>query len=372
MDLKSSNKKFYLLLFVGVIIVVLIIWFILFLLKDDNVTNDDNANNSLNVKTFLTNKIDPEFLSFFNNEEQEEPQLEQVEETKVQIEPKKQQKIATPKSHFDDLFHSNKARNNKIINNNDAIAKFLNAANNSTEVKTFVKFNKNQNNPVVKKDKKIDNGYKQLNISKTNASLPIDFSRVLTADRRIDALIIEDIDSSLGGKVTAQIENNIYAAHGRNILIPIGSKAIGRYQQLGKVGDTRLGIIWQRIITPKGVNIVTNAEMTDAMGRVGITGDVDTKFWDKYGTAILFSTISALSQTAINADKNQVVFINTFGKEIANVTAKILDERIDIRPVVRIPAGTRIAISLNQDIWFRDIDGNIEIKPLTFNTGEIK
>jgi type IV secretory pathway VirB10-like protein len=48
----------------------------------------------------------------------------------------------------------------------------------------------------------------------------------------------------------------------------------------------------------------------------------------------------------------------------ANVSAKILSENINIKPVISILAGTRIMISPLQDIWFRTIDGTVTIQPL--------
>jgi type IV secretory pathway VirB10-like protein len=47
---------------------------------------------------------------------------------------------------------------------------------------------------------------------------------------------------------------------------------------------------WSRIITPKGIVITINAELSDQMGRSGLAGEIDTKFWDKYGMTLLFST----------------------------------------------------------------------------------
>jgi type IV secretory pathway VirB10-like protein len=36
----------------------------------------------------------------------------------------------------------------------------------------------------------------------------------------------------------------------------------------------------------------------------GLAGEIDTKFWDKYGMTLLFSTISAVAQVKFNTNKN--------------------------------------------------------------------
>jgi type IV secretion system protein VirB10 len=99
-----------------------------------------------------------------------------------------------------------------------------------------------------------------------------------------------------------------------------------------------LQILWSRIITPKGIVITINAELSDQMGRSGLAGEIDTKFLDKYGMTLLFSTISAVAQFKFNTNKNQEIIANTYGKDLANVSAKILSENINIKPVISILA----------------------------------
>ncbi|BCD45379.1 hypothetical protein NHP190020_04180 [Helicobacter suis] len=84
--------------------------------------------------------------------------------------------------------------------------------------------------------------------------------RTITADRMIPAFLITPISSQIAGKVTAQVESDIFASMGRAVLIPKGSKVIGYYNNNNQIGQYRLNIAWTRIITPQGINIMlTNA-----------------------------------------------------------------------------------------------------------------
>lgn len=190
---------------------------------------------------------------------------------------------------------------------------------------------------------------------KTVASFPTDLSRVITATRFISALLVNAINSELPGKVVATIEENVYGGHNRNVLVPAGSQAVGRYKALAKPGDERIMVIWERIITPEGINIhLGDAEMADAMGRSGITGDVDNRFMDRYGMALLVSSLSAL--TAYNVpvtNQGQQVVVQTYGSNIASLSSQILEKNINLKPKVSIPAGQRILISPQKDIWFK-------------------
>lgn len=188
-------------------------------------------------------------------------------------------------------------------------------------------------------------------------SLPVKLDRVFTVDRFIPAILINEIDSELGGKVTAVVEKNVYSAHGRNILIPAGTKAIGMYKPLTKVGEERLRIIWPRFITPDGINIHTgDAEMTDAMGRIGITGDVDRRYFERYGMALMVSILTAATTYSIPVENaNQQLVVESFGKEVGGLSKAILEEHLAIKPKVKIPAGSRINLTASKDIWFKKV-----------------
>ena len=189
---------------------------------------------------------------------------------------------------------------------------------------------------------------------RTDTSFPVDMERVIPLTSNISALLINEINSEQGGKVTAQVEQNIYGGHGRKVLIPSGSKAVGYFVPLDKIGQKRLTITWIRIITPDGINIHTgNAEMADAMGRTGITGYMDNKYIDKYGIPLLITTIQAAAAYAFPVkSQGQAIMVETYGNSMANMGQTVLDETMQIKPIVEIPAGSRINIAILKDIWF--------------------
>lgn len=216
-------------------------------------------------------------------------------------------------------------------------------------------------------DLSFDTDYAGQGLNKNIPSYPVDLSRTLTVDNIIPAVLITEINSELSSdKVLAQIEQDVYASHGRKILIPRGSKAIGRYEPLDQNGDKRLQLTWYRILSPEGVNIILNAEGLDSYGQAGITGTVDNRFGDKYGNALLFASISALAQLSVDVESEaQVNAADTFSSEFGSVTADLIRENFDIVPKVNIPRGARINISPLTDLWFKEANkGEIEVVPM--------
>jgi type IV secretory pathway VirB10-like protein len=355
----SSKSKYWLISAVGVMTMIVILIIVLGISTNDMRLKDQSAGNASQSSIFDTLKTSGDFFKAFDKPK---TKPKPTPKKKPKLEPKPAPK-PVPKITltFNDLFNNIDTSSQEPINN---VAHFLNRANRSSQTRTFRKYQDFEASELMSSEliETIETHY---NSAHSKASFPVDFSRTLTADRNIYAIMINDLNSELQGKVVAQIESNIYAAHARFILIPAGSKAIGYYNPMSKVGDTRLQILWSRIITPKGVDIIINAELADQMGRSGLAGEVDTRFWDKYGATLLFSTINAMGQYKVNTDKNQSILANTYGKDLANISASTLADTINIKPIISINAGTRISISLLEDVWFRQVDGQVSVQPLS-------
>lgn len=213
----------------------------------------------------------------------------------------------------------------------------------------------------------LDKDFSQHQVPTTTATYPVDLSRVLTADKDIPAVLITAINSEIpANKITAMVEEDVFSKHGDNILIPKGSMAIGAHEGANNKESRRIAVIWRRIITPDGINIKLEGEMLDQEGASGMTGKVDKRMMDKYGAALLFSSINALGQMSIDVnDEKQRVVVEGFGEELGQLTATALKENINIKPIISIPKGARINISSMQDIWFKEPKGNvIEAKPI--------
>lgn len=194
--------------------------------------------------------------------------------------------------------------------------------------------------------------------------------RTITADRMIPAFLVRPISSQLGGNIVAQVETNIYGAMGRVVLIPKGSRVIGFYQANNKIGEYRLDIIWTRIITPHGINILlTNAKGADVKGYNGLVGEVHSRNFQKYGIPLSLSTLSNGLLLAINSMNQSATADNTnttnqitsaymtaqimsgMRQDVSTIIQRIVQEQIKIQPIITIREGSRIFIAPSQDIF---------------------
>jgi type IV secretion system protein VirB10 len=181
---------------------------------------------------------------------------------------------------------------------------------------------------------------------------PVDRKWVLTADRYISGILETEISSSIPGTVILVVDRPVFAAEGWTVIFPQYTKVICEYQSLNKVSDSRLSLKCTRAIRPDGASLLfTEAHGTDPMGRNGLVGDIDYRTVEKYGTA----GISALAGAGSTVSSNPIAEQGAVGlsQNLGQVTAKVIDQYIDLAPVITIAAGTRVHIRPQTDVWLR-------------------
>ncbi|WP_255448610.1 TrbI/VirB10 family protein [Telmatospirillum sp. J64-1] len=202
---------------------------------------------------------------------------------------------------------------------------------------------------------------------------PVDNSRILTADRYIVGILETGINSQIGGDTTGtviiQTARDVFGYHGRNILVPKGSRLICDYAPPEDMGSSRLALTCQRILLGghRAEIRQLNSPLGDVQGRQGVTGDVDKRFWERYGTAFLLTGISTgvrlSAATTKTEDRDGSVAVEAAEKaaeelstRFGEITAKVLEESLSLKPIITIPQGTRIQIRPATDWYIASVE----------------
>lgn len=253
------------------------------------------------------------------------------------------------------------------LKRNEILRQSLFASESAKEIRSFDDLHKEfYEKPYSAQEQSVDKDFRDHGVKSETATYPVKLERVLTMNKYIPAVLETEIESEIPSqKVIAMVEQDVVGFHGRKVLIPKGSKAIGKYEAIASPDSTRLGISWYRIITPDGINIKLTAEAVDSQGSSGLTGYVDSKWKDKYGSALLFSSISALAQMSVPVENNNAkAAADSFSNALTPVVAEQLRRSLDVIPRINIPKGERIIISPLVDIWFKEPkDNEIETEP---------
>ena len=209
------------------------------------------------------------------------------------------------------------------------------------------------------------------------ASAAGDRSAKATKIDRIDAVVPEGtlipgiletaIVSDLPGQIRAVTSQDVYSFDGRRVLIPTGTRLIGEYQSSITRGQKRIFVVWTRLIRDDGIAVRLNSIGTDSLGRSGLTGLVDNKWRERFGSAIMLSIVGAGASYATgygsSGATNGVTSDGQRGEERARQTIAqtfsdmantALQENLRIPPTISVSQGERIFIFVRQDLDFSE------------------
>ena len=215
--------------------------------------------------------------------------------------------------------------------------------------------------------------------------------------KRIDALVPQGymikgvletaIQSDLPGMVRASTSEDVYSFDGRRVLIPKGTMLTGEYRSGILRGQTRVFVVWTRMLRADGVSLMLGSYGTDQLGRSGLTGDVDNHFLQRFGGAALLTItggvaqfvaalgnlqnsqptqfvldpttntlvpISAVTQNQIVANGGQIA-AQSMSQGITKMAEMALSNDINIPPTINVDQGTRIIVFVKRDLDFSDL-----------------
>ena len=176
---------------------------------------------------------------------------------------------------------------------------------------------------------------------------------LILAGSFIPCVLQTAMDSSQPGYVSCIIPRDIYSDNGRVVLLEKGTRVLGEYQTGVQRGKYRLFAVWNRAVTPRGVAIDVGSPASDALGRSGMAGGVKNFFWERFGAALLFSSLNDAASIAAS----EVSDADNVTRVPSQASDTILRDTMQIQPVLRINQGAEVGIMVARDFDFSNIYG---------------
>ncbi|RVA72524.1 conjugal transfer protein TraI, partial [Mesorhizobium sp. M7A.F.Ca.US.006.04.2.1] len=126
---------------------------------------------------------------------------------------------------------------------------------------------------------------------------------VVQAGTVIPAALLTGIRSDLPGVITAQVTENVYdSPSGVYLLIPQGAKLVGQYDSQVAFGQSRVLLVWNRLIMPDGASIVLERQQgADTQGFSGLEDEID-HHWGQLFRAAALSTLLGIGASLGSSD----------------------------------------------------------------------
>lgn len=183
---------------------------------------------------------------------------------------------------------------------------------------------------------------------------------ILQAGAIISAALITGIRSDLPGQITAQVTENIYdSPTGRILLVPQGTRIIGQYDNNVQFGQSRVLLVWNRLIFPNGRSIVLERQPgADAEGYAGLQDGVDYHWWDLAKAAGLSTLLSIGAELATNDDDRLIQAIRNGGQDTINDAGQqIVRRQLNVAPTLTIRPGFPVRVIVTRDIVLEPYGG---------------
>jgi type IV secretion system protein TrbI len=182
----------------------------------------------------------------------------------------------------------------------------------------------------------------------------------LMAGSIIAAALITGLNSDLPGQVVAQVTEDVYdTVSGRFLLVPQGTRLIGKYDSRIAYGQERVLLIWTRLVMPDGSSIVLdNLPAMDTEGYAGLEDGVDYHTWRLLKGVVLSSLLGISSELAANngTQSNNRIIVGL--RDSVNNTAneagqRIVSKDLALQPTLTVRPGYPVRVLVNRDIVLR-------------------
>ena len=202
-------------------------------------------------------------------------------------------------------------------------------------------------------------------------------NRTIIQGKIINGVLETAINTDIPGMLRALVTRDVYAEQGVDIMIPKGSRLIGQYASQVKGGQTRVAVMWNRLVRPDGIDIEIASAGVDQLGRSGVAGDVYDHFWRKIGNAFLVSYVIPVAAaeaakkatntkstdnkktenndgsttTTTNGDPvAQAITDST--KQFSDITKSMIQDSFSTKPTITVNQGTIVNILVQKDLVF--------------------
>jgi type IV secretory pathway VirB10-like protein len=181
---------------------------------------------------------------------------------------------------------------------------------------------------------------------------------IVQAGTVIPGALITGIRSDLPGQITAQVTESVFdSPTGRLLLIPQGARLIGVYDSQVAFGQSRVLLVWTRLIMPNGRSIVLERQPgADAAGYAGLEDEVDNHWGELLKAAALSTLLAVGTELGAGSDTNSndsailQALRHGAGDSLNQTGQQVVRRNLNIQPTLTIRPGFPVRVIINRDL----------------------
>jgi type IV secretion system protein VirB10 len=178
----------------------------------------------------------------------------------------------------------------------------------------------------------------------------------------LETVLINRLDGSFAGPVECLLSTNVYSNDRQHLLIPAGSKLLGETKKVDTFGQTRLAVVFHRVLMPDGYSVsLDQFKGLNQIGDTGLRDQVNNHYLRIFGVSLAIGALGAVAEGGTAGSLNASSFDlmrQGFAQSTAQSSAQILDKFLNIMPTVTIREGHRVKVYLSGDLALPDYNNH--------------
>ncbi len=141
-------------------------------------------------------------------------------------------------------------------------------------------------------------------------------------------------------------------ATGSHLLIPQGARLIGQYDSQVAFGQSRVLLVWNRLIMPDGSSIVLERlQGADTQGFSGLEDEVDYHWGQLFKAAALSTLLGVGTELSTDDESDIARAIRESAQDSASdIGQRIVQRQLNIQPTLTIRPGFPVRVIVNRDL----------------------
>jgi type IV secretion system protein TrbI len=174
----------------------------------------------------------------------------------------------------------------------------------------------------------------------------------------LETVLINRLDGSFAGPVECLLSNDVYSKDRQHLLVPAGSKLLGETRKVDTFGQTRLAVLFHRLLMPDGFSVSLDGfKGLNQIGDTGLRDQVNNHYLRIFGVSLAVGALGAVAEGgtagALTANGGDLMR-QGFAQSTAQSSAQILDKFLNVMPTVTIREGHRVKVYLAGDLALPD------------------
>jgi type IV secretory pathway VirB10-like protein len=170
----------------------------------------------------------------------------------------------------------------------------------------------------------------------------------------LETVLINRLDGGFAGPVECLLSTDVYSSDRQHLLIPAGSKLLGETKKVDALGQTRLAVVFHRVVMPDGYSVsLDQFKGLNQIGDTGLRDQVNNHYLRIFGVSLAVGALGAVAEAGTAGSPNASssdLMRQGFAASTAQSSAQILDKFLNILPTVTIREGHRVKVYLAGDL----------------------